>query len=676
MTVSQGQAFGPFTLLEPLETTPVCETWRAAERVDGHWRRHVLAEIIHPDLRRNPAFVQAYLNRGQVLSQVAHPGILKRLSTVEQDQYLVSIYEYLEGFTLKRLLSRSEEDGLPFAPDHAIAVCAKILNALAHAREQSLAHGFVNPMVISVTSEGDVKLRDFALGYALRNAAASNPSIEDCHRNYVPGSTRGNLNKDVKDVYAVGAIFFEMLTGAPFDASREPATLLTSAHTAYAGETIPAPIQNLLVSALDPKTPSAFADVRAMNEAMAALLASDTFQSTTFNLAFFMHTVFREEIDDLVEKVKAEQSRFGTPKTQPISAGVIDKPKGTGETESTKARDKWNNQEEVVRPKTLNPNHRKKGFPWLLATAAVLVAAVSGILLLSNGQEPETDLLAMEKEKVQQQAVMVDMRALQQQRKEVQKQNELLREQLRQQAAQQNELRKEALEEEMRRMDEEIERLKTLEEQARKQEDLQKQLAKMEREKKAAQALARRERRLREKAQQRQEQRTEPEVQENPREVPKTNREVSGQRKVAQPSAPPKADAPAEEPAKLDTGDLTPVPPSPSSPVASPDQTARMDTIARVGEPGVTPPRFINRPPPTYPSRALQYKVEGYVILEAVLQGNGKVGEIRVLRDLGKGKLGFEEAAMLAVRNWRFQPGKVNGRRDDVRMTIKVDFKL
>ena len=100
------------------------------------------------------------------------------------------------------------------------------------------------------------------------------------------------------------------------------------------------------------------------------------------------------------------------------------------------------------------------------------------------------------------------------------------------------------------------------------------------------------------------------------------------------------------------------------------------DTIARVGQTGVEPPVFTKKVRPKYPERAIKIKLQGYVILEAVLRKDGSVDDIKVLRGLGKGKFGFEEAAIQALEQWQFLPGKVNNKAADVRMTLKIDFVL
>lgn len=105
-------------------------------------------------------------------------------------------------------------------------------------------------------------------------------------------------------------------------------------------------------------------------------------------------------------------------------------------------------------------------------------------------------------------------------------------------------------------------------------------------------------------------------------------------------------------------------------------ETPTEDSIARVGQTGVTPPVFTKKTRPKYPERAMKIGLQGYVILEAVLRKDGSVTDMKILRGLGKGRFGFEEASMEALEQWQFKPGRVNGRAADVRMTLKIDFVL
>jgi protein TonB len=78
---------------------------------------------------------------------------------------------------------------------------------------------------------------------------------------------------------------------------------------------------------------------------------------------------------------------------------------------------------------------------------------------------------------------------------------------------------------------------------------------------------------------------------------------------------------------------------------------------------------------PEYPEPARKARVQGTVVLEAVVRRDGSVGEIRVIRSID-GDYGFEEASVQAIRQWRYRPGLQDGRPVDVLFTIVLEFVL
>lgn len=91
---------------------------------------------------------------------------------------------------------------------------------------------------------------------------------------------------------------------------------------------------------------------------------------------------------------------------------------------------------------------------------------------------------------------------------------------------------------------------------------------------------------------------------------------------------------------------------------------------------GLEPPVITRRVRPNYPERAQRVGLQGYVIVEAVMRKDGSITDARVVRQLGRGKFGFETAALAALQQWEFEPGKVQGRAVDVRMHFTVHFQL
>jgi TonB family protein len=90
---------------------------------------------------------------------------------------------------------------------------------------------------------------------------------------------------------------------------------------------------------------------------------------------------------------------------------------------------------------------------------------------------------------------------------------------------------------------------------------------------------------------------------------------------------------------------------------------------------GVSNPELISKKQPIYPEIARKAKVSGQVILQVVVRKDGSVGDISVLRSPGS-KFGFDEAAIAAVKQWRYKPAQQNGKPVDVYFTVVVDFVL
>jgi len=114
------------------------------------------------------------------------------------------------------------------------------------------------------------------------------------------------------------------------------------------------------------------------------------------------------------------------------------------------------------------------------------------------------------------------------------------------------------------------------------------------------------------------------------------------------------------------TTGLTGVPPPPSQPPEPPAQK-----IVRVG-PGVREPRRVAGGPPDYPAMARMARVQGTVILEAVINDRGTIERVKVLRSVPL----LDAAAIAAVQNWRYTPTLLNGVPVSVLMTITINFTL
>jgi protein TonB len=109
--------------------------------------------------------------------------------------------------------------------------------------------------------------------------------------------------------------------------------------------------------------------------------------------------------------------------------------------------------------------------------------------------------------------------------------------------------------------------------------------------------------------------------------------------------------------------------------IGAPEPPPATDGILFAGVGGVTNPERIHFVKPNYPDIARKAKIEGDVILQAVIRADGSVGDMAVLKSPGA-KFGFDEEAMRAVSQWRYKPALQGGKAVDVYFTVVVKFYL
>lgn len=110
--------------------------------------------------------------------------------------------------------------------------------------------------------------------------------------------------------------------------------------------------------------------------------------------------------------------------------------------------------------------------------------------------------------------------------------------------------------------------------------------------------------------------------------------------------------------------------------VAPPRQDNSLNRPLPSDYPGLEKPIFTVKVPPNYPTLAARNKQQGTVLLKAILRQDGTIDQIEVMRQLAGGKFGFEKAAIEAVKQWRFLPGKLNGNPVDIEVHLEISFIL
>jgi len=316
---------------------------------------------------------------------------------------------------------------------------------------------------------------------------------------YIPeGRNLLSGDQDKLDIFGCGAILFEMLVGESFKAQKGDAqAIIAKAQTAADGEAIPAAIAGILIKSLDIGRANAYKDSQAMAKEMDELLFSGEYSPTTFNLAFFMHSAFREEMEAMGEKIAREKEiNYGhvpPPLAKSAAAPPVAAAAGAPSMPPIKIASK---PEREVR---VTPGKKSGGSKLPLILGAVGLLAVVAVLVVffvlpRTGSKTSFD---READKLRAEGEAQQEKFLAEEEEDKDREIELLREALARERQLKAEQEKKALEEEMLKMDEEITRLNTQKDQERRAQDLEEKLKLMQQEKAV---LAQREQEARDEA--------------------------------------------------------------------------------------------------------------------------------------------------------------------------------
>jgi serine/threonine protein kinase len=278
---------GHYKVLERLGAGGLGEVFRARDTRLG---RTVAIKVISPDFVREAERRERFRRDARAAASLSHPNIAALYEVGEDQGHYYLVFEYVPGETLKAAIG-----GRPLNPRRALDYAIQVADALAEAHAEGIAHYDLKPDNIIITPKGNAKILDFGLagwtsGGAARErtgraAATAAPIYGEVVGRTVPymspEQARGDVVDYRTDIFSLGAVLFEMLTGKPAFAGTTPAAVATqiaqtsSAAPSAVNRSVPAEfdpiVEKLLAKSLDGRYESA-ATVAAELRSVAAIL--------------------------------------------------------------------------------------------------------------------------------------------------------------------------------------------------------------------------------------------------------------------------------------------------------------------------------------------------------------------------------------------------------------------
>lgn len=624
--MSTREEFGKYLLLKKLAEDPLGETFRAGRLGTRGMEQVVLLRVYNGQAVDTARLAAGLEERKEIQSALKSPNIGSGVDVGRVRGVPYAAYDYISGKALSTLSVQAQREGSPFPTDHALLIADRIGLALTAAFEarhggDRVQHGMVAPHLVMISNEGETRLLGFEAGPALAAQAQALPP--EIQRYVAPEVRTGGAPGKSADVFSLGVILYELLTGKPlpmipgagYDA------VIQQGRLAAEGKPIPQEIAALLsrsLAAPEGRIP----DPPSWHKALSKVMADGGYKATTFNLAFFMHNLFRDEIERESREIEAEKTMDvparGTsvapdgvqtlkiPQEEVRRAAAGGAAAGAATDDTSAVMERYDDAPE---------GGSKKGLFIGLAAVLVIAAIAAGVYfgMLSSGASDEEPVEVATTE-VPEPVPVEPQEPAGPSPEEIQAQIDAM------------------FEDKARAMEENL------------KSEYDDRIAQMQRQLEDAQsAAAERARRLEEE---------------------RAAREAEAQREAEEEAAEPET-TPASQtdgtgstpkPAVTQTA---PVPQPPPQPEPEPEpepvepQVKRGELVTSV-TPGVIAPRLVRRATPAFPPLAARLNKEATVEVRLLVDENGKVIEAEV--EGRKSGFGFDEEALKAARASAFEP--------------------
>ncbi|MQA98839.1 MAG: protein kinase [Actinobacteria bacterium] len=265
-----------YELEETLGDGGMAAVWRARDRRLG---RDVAVKVLDDRLAHDPEYMVRFFSEAQSVARISHPHVVGILDFGQHDEHPYLVMECVEGGSAADLI------GEPILPERAIEIVQEAASAAGAAHAHGIVHRDIKPGNILLTRDGRVRLADFGIATS-RGAepmTATGQAIGSPH--YIsPEQVSGSSASPASDVYSLGVVLYELLTGRkPFDGTSITQIAIShvesqpEAPSAYVSDLDPG-LERLVMRCLSKDPQDRFADGQEVADALAAFAEGTTYR--------------------------------------------------------------------------------------------------------------------------------------------------------------------------------------------------------------------------------------------------------------------------------------------------------------------------------------------------------------------------------------------------------------
>ena len=298
------QKFGDYHLLEKIATGGMAEVWRARAYGMAGFEKILVIKKVLDSLSRDEEFRALFINEARISVNLLHVNIVQVFDLGEHEGTLFMAMEYVHGLDLARLVSRARKVG-PFPIPLALFLISEVLKALQFAHERTdedgeplkVVHCDISPQNILVSYAGEVKITDFGISRVAFEAEGLHEVVRGKYAYMSPEQVEGEDLDARSDLFSLGIVLFELLTGHRLFKARTRDETLDRVRRAE----VPSPrtyrpeisedLEALLLRALTRRRADRYESAARMLDDLGILMVREGHRATNNDLAAYVKSV-------------------------------------------------------------------------------------------------------------------------------------------------------------------------------------------------------------------------------------------------------------------------------------------------------------------------------------------------------------------------------------------------
>lgn len=274
--------FGPYQLLSEIGSGGVASVHRARHIHPQYTDKPLAVKVLHDSLSRDPMVISLFRREAYVLSLLKHPSIVQTFEAGSQDNRLFIAMEYIDGRDLDAFLYRCHYIKLSVPIAVLCYIIGEVLRALIYAHQLkdndnaplNLVHRDINPANVFLSFNGHVKLGDFGVASITAGRVEKSRELAGKIGYFAPEQIEGGIIDQRVDIFALGAMMFEMLCGVHLFDAKDPDQALKLNRKAKVPKpskynpSIPAGLEKVILKALERRPEDRFQSCQAMLDAL------------------------------------------------------------------------------------------------------------------------------------------------------------------------------------------------------------------------------------------------------------------------------------------------------------------------------------------------------------------------------------------------------------------------